>query len=156
MAVRIRLRRMGAKGRPFYRLVVVDSRMPRDGKYIEAVGYYNPHPDPPEVKVDEERVLYWLERGAQPTDTARNLLKKSGIIERWEERRRGVISLTGQMEGPSPEVAELKEEMRKQGPVSGTAAETTDEGQDEREIAGEKVPGEKSSQGVEPKSGVEL
>ena len=81
MAVKIRLRRVGAKKAPFYRVVVADSRVPRDGRFIEEVGYYNPLTEPVELKINEERAKYWLGVGAQPTDTARVLLKKSGIIE---------------------------------------------------------------------------
>lgn len=81
MAVKIRLRRMGAKKAPFYRVVVADSRSPRDGKFIEEIGYYNPITEPAEIKIDAEKAKKWLETGAQPSDTVRSLLKKSGIIE---------------------------------------------------------------------------
>ncbi len=81
MAVKIRLRRMGAKKAPFYRIVVADSRYPRDGRFIEEVGYYNPLTDPVEVKIDAEKVAKWIENGAQPTDTVRALLKKNGILK---------------------------------------------------------------------------
>ncbi len=80
MAVKIRLRRMGAKKAPFYRIVVADSRYPRDGRSLEEIGYYNPLTDPAEVKLDDERAKYWLGNGAQPSDTVRALLKKSGVI----------------------------------------------------------------------------
>ena len=78
--VKIRLRRMGAKKRPYYRIVVADSRSPRDGRSIEEVGTYNPLTDPPEVTVKTERVQEWIKNGAQPTDTVRGLLKKAGAI----------------------------------------------------------------------------
>ena len=78
--VKIRLRRMGAKKAPFYRVVVADSRNARDGRFIEEVGYYNPVSTPVELKIDEERAKYWLGNGAQPTDTVRGLLKKGGIL----------------------------------------------------------------------------
>lgn len=81
MAVKIRLRRMGAKKAPFYRVVVADSRSPRDGKFIEEIGYYNPITEPAEIKIDAEKAKKWLETGAQPSDTVKSLLKKSGIIE---------------------------------------------------------------------------
>lgn len=81
MAVKIRLKRMGAHKKPFYRVVVADSRAPRDGKFIEEIGYYNPLVDPAEVKINEEKAKKWLGTGAQPTDTVRDLLKKTGIIE---------------------------------------------------------------------------
>lgn len=80
MAVKIRLRRMGAKKAPFYRIVVADSRYPRDGRSLEEIGFYNPLTDPAEVKVDLERAKYWIGVGAQPSDTVRALLKKSGAI----------------------------------------------------------------------------
>ncbi len=79
--VKIRLRRMGMKKQPFYRIVVADERTPRDGRSIEEIGYYNPLKQPAEIKVDNERAKYWMNNGAQPTDTVRILLKKSGAIE---------------------------------------------------------------------------
>lgn len=81
MAVKIRLRRMGAKKAPFYRIVVADSRAPRDGKFIEEIGYYNPTTNPSEVSVDSEKAKKWIATGAQPSDTVRSILKKAGIIE---------------------------------------------------------------------------
>lgn len=81
MAVKIRLRRMGAKKTPFYRIVVADSRYPRDGRFIEEIGYYNPLTEPKTFKVDEEKAKKWISNGAQPTDTVKALLKKNGIIE---------------------------------------------------------------------------
>ena len=79
--LKIRLRRMGAKKAPFYRIVVADSRSPRDGAFVEEIGYYNPTSDPAELKVDNEKAAQWIKNGAQPTDTVRTLLKKSGVIE---------------------------------------------------------------------------
>ena len=78
--VKIRLRRMGAKKRPFYRIVVADSRSPRDGRFIEEIGTYNPLTDPAEIKIDGERAKQWIKNGAQPTDTVRRLLKKAEIL----------------------------------------------------------------------------
>lgn len=78
--LKIRLRRMGAKKAPFYRIIVADSRAPRDGTFVEEIGYYNPLTDPAELKVDNERAAHWLKNGAQPTDTVRALLKKSGVL----------------------------------------------------------------------------
>ncbi|NLX70907.1 MAG: 30S ribosomal protein S16 [Clostridiales bacterium] len=80
MAVKIRLKRMGAKKAPHYRVVVADSRSPRDGRFIEEIGYYNPVAKPEEIKIDVEKAKSWLSKGAQPTDTARALLKKCGVI----------------------------------------------------------------------------
>ncbi len=79
--VKMRLRRMGAKKAPFYRVVVADSRYPRDGRFIEEVGYYNPQTEPAEVKIDAEKAKAWLAKGAQPTETVKSLLKKSGIVD---------------------------------------------------------------------------
>ena len=78
--VKIRLKRMGMKKEPFYRVVVSDSRSPRDGRFVEEIGYYNPVSDPAVIKLDEEKAKYWLSTGAQPTDTVRGLLKKSGLL----------------------------------------------------------------------------
>ncbi len=78
--VKIRLRRLGAKKAPFYRIVVADSRYPRDGRFIEELGTYNPLMDPPAVNVDSERAKDWISKGAQPTDTVRSLLKKAGVL----------------------------------------------------------------------------
>ncbi len=78
--VKIRLKRMGAKKKPFYRVVVADSRVARDGKFIEELGYYDPLKDPVEINIDAEKAQKWLANGAQPTETAKALLKKSGII----------------------------------------------------------------------------
>ena len=81
MAVKIRLRRMGAKKAPFYRVVVADSRSPRDGRFIEEIGYYNPLSEPVEVKIDADKAQTWIKNGAQPTETVKALLKKNGIID---------------------------------------------------------------------------
>lgn len=81
MAVKIRLRRMGAKRAPFYRVVVADSRYPRDGRFIEEIGYYNPMQEPPVVKIDAEKAVKWMSNGAQPTNTVKALFKKNGIVK---------------------------------------------------------------------------
>ncbi len=89
MAVRIRLQRHGRKKRPFYRLVAADARAQRDGAFLERLGHYNPLTDPADVVIDEEKALKWLRRGAQPTDTAKRLLSKSGILMKFEYERLG-------------------------------------------------------------------
>ena len=89
MAVKIRLKRMGAKKAPFYRIVVADSRSPRDGKVIETLGTYNPLVTPAEIKVDEEKTLKRLATGAEPTDTVRNILSKAGIMKKFQEQKQG-------------------------------------------------------------------
>ncbi|MBR6736350.1 MAG: 30S ribosomal protein S16 [Oscillospiraceae bacterium] len=80
MAVKIRLRRMGAKKAPFYRIVVADSRYPRDGRFIEEIGYYDPTKEPSVVKVDAEKAKKWIANGAQPTDTVREIFKKNDVL----------------------------------------------------------------------------
>ena len=81
MAVKIRLRRMGAKKNPFYRIVVADSRYPRDGRFIEELGTYDPLKTPADVKIDADKAKQWIANGAQPTDTVKDILKKSGVID---------------------------------------------------------------------------
>ncbi len=83
MATRIRLKRIGAKKKPYYRVVVADSRSPRDGRFIEEIGFYQPVANPVVIKINEERALDWLSKGAQPSDTVRSLLKKAGV---WQKR----------------------------------------------------------------------
>ena len=87
MAVKLRLKRMGAKKKPFYRVVAADSRVKRDGEVIEEVGYYNPVTQPATVKIDEEKALKWLNNGAEPTDTVKNLFKKVGINEKFHKQK---------------------------------------------------------------------
>ena len=87
MAVKLRLKRMGAKKRPFYRIVAADSRSPRDGRFIEVVGTYNPIMEPAEIKIDEETALKWLKTGAIPTDTVRDLFRKQGIMEKFHQAK---------------------------------------------------------------------
>ncbi|HBI6091522.1 TPA: 30S ribosomal protein S16 [Listeria monocytogenes] len=89
MAVKIRLKRIGSKKKPFYRIVVADSRFPRDGRSIETIGIYNPLLDPVEVKIDEEATLKWMHNGAKPSDTVRNLLSREGIMEKFHNQKLG-------------------------------------------------------------------
>ncbi len=87
MAVKLRLKRMGAKQRPFYRIVAADARSPRDGRFLEVVGTYNPITNPAEIKIDEEKAMYWLHNGAIPTETVRNILSKEGIMKKYAESK---------------------------------------------------------------------
>ncbi|MCD5436040.1 30S ribosomal protein S16 [Lactobacillus delbrueckii] len=87
MSVKIRMRRMGAKRKPFYRIVVADSRAPRDGRFIEEVGYYNPVSQPKELKLDEDKIFEWLKKGAQPSDTVRSLLSGAGLMAKLHEEK---------------------------------------------------------------------
>ncbi|MBE6104693.1 MAG: 30S ribosomal protein S16 [Erysipelotrichaceae bacterium] len=85
--VKLRLKRMGAKKQPSYRIVAADSRAPRDGRFIEILGFYNPRTNPAEVIIDEEKVLKWLNNGAQPSDTVRSILSKEGIMKKFHEQK---------------------------------------------------------------------
>ncbi len=87
MAVKLRLKRMGKKKAPFYRIVAADSRSPRDGKAIEEIGYYDPTKSPAEIKVNEELTFKWLKNGAEPTDTVRSILSKQGIMKKFHEEK---------------------------------------------------------------------
>ncbi len=89
MAVKIRLKRMGAKKAPFYRVVVADSRSPRDGRFIDLIGTYNPLKTPAEIKLNEEVAIKWLNNGAIPTDTVKNLFSKAGIMEKYHNLKQG-------------------------------------------------------------------
>lgn len=88
MAVKIRMKRMGTKKKPFYRLVVADSRSPRDGRIIEQVGHYNPMAETKDIKIDEDKVIKWLSTGAQPTETVKRLLKNEGVLEKFEAQKK--------------------------------------------------------------------
>lgn len=87
MAVKIRLRRMGTHKRPFYRVIVADSRSPRNGRFIEEIGYYNPLSNPKQVKIDEDKALKWLTTGAQPTEVVKKLFSANGITEKFEAKK---------------------------------------------------------------------
>ena len=101
--VKLRLRRMGSKDRPFYRIVAVDSRLKRDGKYLESVGYYDPKTEPFTLKIDSDRAMHWLQVGAQPTETVRSLLRKAGVLELFHNARFGKAA-------PAEEAAEAPAE----------------------------------------------
>ena len=88
MAVKLRLKRMGSKAKPFYRIVAADSRSPRDGRFLEVIGTYNPIKGSEVVTVNEEKALYWLNNGAQPTDTVRSVLSKQGIMAKFAESKK--------------------------------------------------------------------
>ena len=113
MAVKIRLKRMGAKKRPFYRIVVADSRFPRDGRFIEEIGYYNPIENPTVVKVDKALALKWLNTGATPTDTVRDILSRQGILKEFHESRMTKKTKTEKKEKAKVEKKEVKKETAK-------------------------------------------
>ncbi len=155
MAVKIRLKRMGSKKRPFFRVVAADSRSPRDGRFIETLGYYNPMADPPEIKFDDDKVYKWLDNGAIPTENARQLLRKAGLLERWRLLKQGVkISeldakieeLRAKQPKPIPEEEKrarkeakkkAKAEAEKQEKKEEEAEKSTEEKKEEEAPAGE-------------------
>ncbi len=89
MALTIRLRRTGSKARPYYRLVATDSRMPRDGRFIEVLGFYNPIEKPARLSFEEDRIFYWLDKGAETSDTVNSLFKQAGLLEKWDTKKKG-------------------------------------------------------------------
>jgi len=125
--VRIRLRRVGAKKQPSYRVVVADQRSPRDGRFIEMIGHYNPRTDPPTVSIDEERALYWLEHGAQPSAPVRRLLDKLGILAKVGQERAFPEPEPQGIEGPESAEEAIKEiaEAVTEGPEPTQAVEET-------------------------------
>ena len=117
MAVKLRLKRMGAKQKPFYRIVAADSRSPRDGRFIETVGTYNPIKNPTEININEEKALYWLSKGAQPTDTVRSLLSEVGITKKFADSKKKTTKKV--------EKKEVKEETKKETTTKKAPAKKT-------------------------------
>jgi len=107
--VRLRLRRMGANDQPFYRIVAVDSRVKRDGKYIECIGWYDPKPNPLKLNVDTDLAIKWLSVGAQPSDTVRSLFRKAGVLQIWHEQK------IAQKKVVEPEPKKTKKEVTNEG-----------------------------------------
>jgi small subunit ribosomal protein S16 len=137
--VKIRLKRIGTTKRPFYRLVVADSRSPRDGRFIEALGYYDPLPQPATVKIDADRVREWLRKGARPSDSARDLLVAQGILAGNPKRERGSVGLgaapaleeTVVEAKPVAAVATSKPVAARSAPVAGAGEGEAEEGEAE-------------------------
>lgn len=170
MAVKIRLKKMGSKKRPFFRVVAADSRSPRDGRFIENLGYYNPLSDPPDIKLDDDKVYEWLGKGAIPTENAANILRKAGLLEKWQLVKQGVkiSELDARIEErrekqPRPEVKKevaREEAAPSEGVVeeeaaveeSAPAGEVTTEGEVEGESR-EVQPVEKPGVGKKPEVG---
>lgn len=127
MAVRIRLRRIGKKKQPQYRLVAADSAAPRDGRFLEVIGHYNPRVDPPAVSVKEDRALWWLRQGAQPSDTARSLLTKTGVWQKFTgEEAPSPPPTTTDVVAPAPEATPPPPEetpVEQESPASDAEAE---------------------------------
>jgi len=138
--VKIRLRRTGKKKQPSYRVVVADSRSPRDGRFIETIGHYNPRTDPPTVQIKEDRALYWLSQGAQLTDAVARLLRNKGTLDRFTRLKEGedlesLLAEAAAEEVVAEEVASLEEEVSVE-----EAAPTEAEVAEEVTIADEEVP----------------
>lgn len=149
MAVKIRLRRTGAKKRPSYRFVATDSRMPRDGRFIEILGHYNPIERPATVGVKEERVYFWLKQGATPTDTVSSLFKQIGLLKKWEMIKKGEdvsqITLSSQLrEKP-------KKKKKKKGKAPEEAAPAAEEVTPQDKAEAEKPKEEKKEAKKEEK-----
>ncbi|MFQ6617250.1 MAG: 30S ribosomal protein S16 [Fidelibacterota bacterium] len=130
MAVRIRLRRMGKKKQPFYRIVAADSRAKRDGRFIEILGYYNPLIDPPAVKLKEDRILYWLDKGAQPTDTVKSLMRSRGLTLKWDLMKSGADETTIRREMQKWELLKREKERLKREKLP----EKVEKVEEEREV----------------------
>ncbi len=134
MAVKLRLRRMGKKKQPIYKVVAADARSPRDGKFLEALGVYNPLTDPHTVEIKEDRVLYWLDNGAQPTNTVKSLLRQKGITLKRELSKKGLdaekveteIENWKKLKEASSKKKSVKKKSRKQSAAEKTA-DTTEE-----------------------------
>jgi small subunit ribosomal protein S16 len=127
MAVKIRLKRMGAKKRPFYRVVVADARSPRDGRFIEMVGYYDPLPDPVVVKLQDERIRYWMATGARPSDAVRELLERQGVLEAKPRRARPTpaVAANEAESGPSQALAAAAEPEEVASPEEEVSSEAS-------------------------------
>jgi small subunit ribosomal protein S16 len=137
MATKIRLTRLGKKKQPTYRVVVMDSRKPRDGKYIEQLGIYDPRQDPSVIKIDNERALYWLNTGAQPTERAQKLLEISGAWTQFKVAKGEIHTVGGDAEEPADVVA-VVEEAAEETIVESTD-ETVEAAADEKEIDAEEI-----------------
>jgi small subunit ribosomal protein S16 len=133
--VRIRLRRTGKKKQPSYRVVVADSEFPRDGRFIENIGFYNPRTDPITVQIDQERALYWLSQGAQPSDAVARLLRKLGILAKFEAIKSGQPIIEAEAETEAGDVDTEEGEAEAEA-----AAEDVDTEEDEAELETEEEP----------------
>lgn len=120
MAVKLRLKRMGAKQKPFYRIVAADSRSPRDGRFIETVGIYNPIKNPYEINIDEEKALSWLSKGAEPTETVRSLFKKVGITKKFADSKKKTTKKEVKKAEKKETTTEVKKETAKKAPAKKT------------------------------------
>lgn len=142
MAVKIRMKRMGSRKRPFFRVVAADMRSPRDGRFIEVLGYYNPMVDPPDIKFDEDKVYKWLNVGAELSGNVAQLLKKMGLLERWQLLKQGV-----KVSELDAKIAERREKQPK--PMNKEERETVkkDAGAEKAEASSESKRADASGEG---------
>lgn len=147
MAVKIRLRRMGKKKQPIYKIVAADSRSPRDGKFLESLGLYNPLTNPHTINIKEDRALYWLNSGAQPTETVKSLLRQRGITLKRELIRKGLSEDKIQSELEQwTKMQEAKQTSRNQGKKTKTKTPVTSEEANTAKSEGENVTPEKNTE----------
>jgi len=150
MATKIRLTRLGKKKQPTYRVVVMDSRKPRDGKYIEQLGIYDPRQDPSVIKIDNERALYWLNTGAQPTERAQKLLEISGAWTQFKVAKGEIHTVGGDVEEPAEVVAVVEEAAEEI--VEESTEETVDTAIDAEEIDAEEIKEEAADDAADSSS----
>ncbi|HSD65027.1 MAG TPA: 30S ribosomal protein S16 [Ignavibacteriaceae bacterium] len=149
MAVKLRLRRMGKKKQPIYKIVAADSRSPRDGKFLESIGLYNPLTNPHTLNVNEDRALYWLNSGAQPTDTVRSLLRQKGITLKRDLIRKGLSEDKIQSELEQwTKMQEAKQTRRNQGKKTTEKKNETSEEANTAKSVGENITPEKNTEQV--------
>ncbi|MDZ7261080.1 MAG: 30S ribosomal protein S16 [candidate division KSB1 bacterium] len=123
MAVKLRLRRMGKKKQPFYRIVAIDSRTSRNGKYIDKVGHYNPLVNPAEIVIDEQKAFYWLNHGAIPSETVKSLFSQKGLLLKWDMMRKGFEPTRIEEEMKKWEVLQLERQRRREAEALKAKAE---------------------------------
>ena len=144
MSVKIRLRRMGSKGKPFYRMVVAESSTARDGRFIELLGYYDPRTEPATIKINEDKAMLWLNRGAQPSDTAEALLKKENIFQKFLAEKEALKQQNAALKPKAVVAAEPAVE-EKAAPKKKRATKATSEAKREATVATEETAGEEQS-----------
>jgi small subunit ribosomal protein S16 len=149
MAVRIRLRRLGAKKRPFYRVVVADQRSPRDGRFIEIIGKYHPLEEPSLIEIDEEKALEWLRKGAQPSEQVTNLLRVTGIWQKFAQERPKVAAKESARRGPRSQAAKTPAEPK---PDPKATAEPKSEEPKVSEPQTQEPPAETATATTEPET----
>ena len=156
MSVKIRLKRMGSKKKPFYRIIATDSRMPRDGRFLETLGYYNPMTEPPEIQVHEDVVFKWFDRGATPSENAASLLRRVGCIQKYDLIKAGVTGEELDMKVEAirnqQEAAASKKQSKKKDAKSAKAAEEEEAAEAKAEEPKTAEPKAEEAKAEEPKT----